>query len=146
MREILFRGKKCDGKWGYGSLIQAGTYCCILESEENVHPMDYPYLDDDIGTFDGKATPVNPETVGQWTEMVDKNGTKIFEGDIIDVSSAEYIWFTRSNFVIVEWDDCYSGFDPFVEYVYDGDYKTYTRPNLCVVVGNIHDNPELIKK
>lgn len=64
MHEILFRGKKHDGTWAYGSLIHAGTYCCILEAEENVHPMNYPYLDDDIGTFDGKATPVNPETVG----------------------------------------------------------------------------------
>ena len=46
MREILFKGKRIDnGEFAYGSLIQAGTYCCILESEEDAHPMDYPYLD-----------------------------------------------------------------------------------------------------
>ena len=84
MREILFRGKRIDnGEFAYGSLIQAGTYCCILESEEDAHPMDYLYLDDDLGTIDGKATPVIRETVGQFTGMADKNSRKIFEGDIV---------------------------------------------------------------
>lgn len=84
MREILFRGKTVHGKWVYGSLISAGSYCCILESEEDVHPMDYPYLDDELGVIDGKATPVDPETVGQFTGVFDKDSNKIFEGDIVN--------------------------------------------------------------
>ena len=66
MLDILFRGKRRDNnEWVYGSLILAGSYCCILESEENVHPVDYPYLDDYLGTIDGKATPVDPKTIGR---------------------------------------------------------------------------------
>lgn len=83
MREILFRGKTPYGRWVYGSLIHAGDYCCILENEGHVHPIDWPYLDGDLGTFDGKATPIIPETIGQFTDLLDANGKKIFEGDIL---------------------------------------------------------------
>ena len=135
MREIIFRGKKHDGTWAYGSLIKAGTYCCILEAEENVHPMYYPYLDDDIGTFDGEATPVNPETVGQYTGIVDKNGTKIFEGDIIDDSCDGELYlveFTHGMFKLSNYHMGYSTPFPPSNYFH---HK---------IAGNIYDNPEMV--
>lgn len=119
MREILFRGKTHQGRWAYGSLIVAEDFCCILEAEENVHPMDYPYLDGDFGTIDGQATPVIPETVGQWTGLHDKNNTKIFEGDIMN-SPGNVVEFFGGSFCI----NCDSPLS----------YWTMTE-----IIGNIHD-------
>lgn len=107
MREILFHGKReYDGKWAVGSLIQAEKYCCILESEEELHPMDYPYLNGELGTFDGHATPIIPETVGQYTGMKefvvsDRTYNKpLFEGDIVEVwgwRSPKYTYDAKSQ-------------------------------------------------
>lgn len=64
MRNYIFRGKKVYGDgWAYGSLVKRGNYCCILEDEDALHPMDDPYMDAETGVIDGNLTPVRPETV-----------------------------------------------------------------------------------
>lgn len=134
MREILFRGKDFSGvinhSWCFGSLDTTEDDRAIII-----------YLD----RFGNKCRiVVNPETVGQYTGLKDKNGTKIFEGDIIYAVSN----FDAANMVVV--------YDPAeFRLVLCEDYKTY-KPGwgfkcLCYesfymeVVGNIYDNPELLE-
>ncbi len=148
MRDILFRGKTvgANSKFVYGNLILVDDYCCILERKEDLHPMDEPYLDGEIGWIDGKATPVRPETVGQFTGLHDKNGEKIFEGDVV-----KYPWV-----------DVYGVSDTLmvVHYV-DGEFLIKPISNDCgtdcweirisgenertEIIGNIYDNPELME-
>lgn len=154
MREILFRGKQANiQEWVEGCLIHTLKYCCILQDEENVHPMDYPYLDNDTGCFDGHATPVMPETVGQYTGLTDKNGKKIFEGDIVGFAKNIYqIIFSVGSFALYDEqgemiskigghnDHCYSFMDLYIECCWEDGWAYDIE-----VIGNIHDNPELLK-
>lgn len=140
-REILFRGKRKDnGKWIYGSLIHQDDYCCILDSPNEANAMDYPYLDG-LRIFS-----VIPFTVGQFTGHTDKNGVKIFEGDIIDMT--EQWWDAAgpaghdSPICAVEFDKFTGGFNPFADY--DCDCGVYINAGGCTVIGNRYDNPELL--
>lgn len=123
MREILFRGYTRYGAWVYGSLIKIGDYCCILQ-EDDGKSFDYPYLDPELGTIDGYATPVLPETVGQWTGLTDWHGEKIFEGDIISISIEDPV--NEDKKIVV------------------GYYPQDFEPNEYEIIGNFWENPELL--
>jgi uncharacterized phage protein (TIGR01671 family) len=108
------------------------------------------------------------ETIGQYIESKDKNGKKIFEGDIFnfndEIWSSSYTscgteWdsFVAVNYGVVGFDDYYSSFD-FVQYKYDSNGSSveadlHENNNLVFsefvrqleVIGNIHDNPELME-
>lgn len=124
MREILFRGKRKDnGEWVQGYLYR---------SSEKLNPFIM------LKSEKGASYEVNADTVGQYTNMLDKNGTKIFEGDIID-------FLYRSDdddYGIVQYDETEFGF------VYNSIFERlgrYYRPKDIEVIGNIYDNPELLK-
>lgn len=146
MREILFRGKRTyNGGWIEGSLIHADlldgrSYTSILPADEtSVHPLDWPYLCCETGTFDGRAFPVKPETVGQFTGLTDKNGKRIFEGDIVlcdrniapsvDKQTFETKYDRMDGFYGEGWSSC----------------VTMDQHEMMEVVGNVHDNPELLE-
>lgn len=135
MREILFRGKHIhalmqnrhlDGTWVYGYLCDENYINAVDEDE-----------------YGGKFTSemlVNPETVCQYTGLTDKNGRKIFEGDIVDaddtigiVKLGKY----KNEFhygYYIEWIKC-----PLLRQEL-GYWNVESK-----VVGNIFDNPELLK-
>ena len=127
MREILFRGKITDnGEWveGYYCLIPAGYGI----SEEDIH---------EITTINcNHSWEVDPATVGQYTGLTDKNCKKIFEGDIVDILTE------NEELGLVVYED--GGF--LVEA--DGfcvDFHANINGTDLEVIGNIHDNPELLK-
>ena len=79
---------------------------------------------------------VEPKTIGQYTGLTDKNGVKIFEGDIVQIVN------TGDEICLIEWDDDDAAFE-----VANNDVTQSFLVNLwgrdVEVIGNIHDNPEL---
>lgn len=123
MREILFRGKrKLDRAWNYGDLVHCNDRLVAVSDEQ------------------GNFVNVFPETVGQYTGLTDKYGKKIFEDDILDCGD---------RVVYVKWNDLCGTWDSiFIK------YKGELLPNCvsavdwkyrAIIIGNIHDNPELLK-
>lgn len=153
MREILFRGKRTDnGEWICGNCVVQGDKCFI---DINISQMF------DSAFFENHSfKEVIPETVGQYTGLTDnnrKNKKKIFEGDIVKA----YFKFNPTDFVIGKVIFEYGTFKirvtgtkkngEFSKYT-DDNIKAYAIENnfinrgyLLEVIGNIHDNPELLK-
>jgi len=150
MREILFRGKRTDnGEWVYGYLVKHPS--AIQIGEDNPWYINVPPADpDDNGGFYN----VDPDTVGQYTGLTDKHGAKIFEGDIIQKKAYIYSlgkvnsqeeWIVCGVVVWDNDDEHSSGFwaiDSKDEY---GDPTKYYFNNSFMVIGNVHDNPELLE-
>lgn len=138
MREILFRGKRTDnGDWHEGEDIMRNTIrdkVCLAKIGEDWISVD-------------------PETVGQYTGLTDKNGVRIFEGDIVKTHYAnaqksdfiEQVVFHNgkfcayfSNQLCKQWANLYDGTEHLPQ-----DKSVYM--DSVEVIGNIYDNPELMK-
>jgi hypothetical protein len=133
MRDYLFRGKRTDGKgWAFGSYVKADGKHYIftgqtgLSQASPVHQLMYR----DFVRYE-----VFPETVGQYSEADDKEGAKIFEDDIV---LHPYQGGTVTQEIIF----------------YDAAFHSVGVCNVIIgelsqrnieVIGNIHDNPELLK-
>ena len=131
MREIIFRAKTaCDPEWIYGDLLHDG-------------------LDYDVAIWEEKTklvTAIQPQTVGQFTGLTDKNGKKVFEHDILQTFT---VWadgtVEKGGIGIVQWwehDQCYVLATK--EGYHIDDFGNLGRPEYYEIIGNIHDNPELL--
>ena len=135
MTEILFRGKRLDnGEWVEGNLFvsdtDGGTY--ILAGSR-------------IVTIEWE---VDPSTVGQYTGLKDKNGKRIFDGDIIAVPFEEDLSPWEENCIYYENGKVYFDEIRFGWYVkFKGDELTLWEYDDCgvTIIGNIHDDPEFMK-
>ena len=118
MREILFRGKTKQGKWVQGDLSQHKTGKKFIKCGSALQSFE-----------------VIPKSVGQFSGLTDKNGTKIFESDIVKITfpngiiKTDVVKFANGGFLpyIIQYDTFFWG------------------GNDSEVIGNIHDNPELLE-
>lgn len=152
MREYLYRGKTAKGKWVYGAYYKQEHF---YGDEEEVHCIiiTKDVLSNDLGL---EYEEVIPESIGQFIGLTDKNGRKIFEGDIIQFGEDEdYDW--DFNIGVVKFGE--GTFDSGI-YRYTGFFYKDKKGNIdhnalynweedwekCKVIGNIYDNPNLLNK
>lgn len=142
MREILFRGKRTDnGEWAYGFYFRdIGNFIKELPSSVSTH-----------------IHLVLPETVGQYTGWKDKNGKRIFEGDILtfpdtgedgyeykegyDFTNVATVYWNNGRWELADFGDENSGVMDDLDFCHDDFIGIFP---CSEVIGNIHDNPELI--
>ena len=135
MRETIFRGKRVDnGEWVYGDLIHEPFGYCIQ------------YLEEKEGVYRRCKAKVIPETVGQYTGLTDKNGTKIFEWDIVvckqEIESTHIDYYIESGFVEMK----HGAFGLHRTQGYYRPFKDWLENYEYEIIGNIHDNPELLEE
>ena len=146
MREILFRGKRKDNsEWIYGYYALHGIHLGTIEEE--IYPTIAPFGNYPI------SYEVAPETVGQFTGLTDKNGKKIFEGDIIKfhkyrgepdwtgVVKYEYCSYIAVGRMPLAYEKRI-GEEPYFS-SFEVQLSGIDKATINVI-GNIHDNPELI--
>lgn len=131
-REILFRGKRADtGEWIEGYLGQSVDTFII---------QDHGLV---AGHF--KVFKVVPETVGQYTGLKDKNGKKIFEGDIVIIPNSK----KQGLPAVIRWSQSETRFEisrmGYQALSLDPLFSRIGYYSRCEVIGNIHDNPELLE-
>ena len=125
-REILFRGKSIEpsteGKWWCGSLLVHGS-CYYILPENPITP---------LGVVKYR---VDPETVGQYTEIDDREGEKIFEGDVFKIGAEDNIYTVKFDY------GCFLAYEDDVQVGILAELATM----FIKKIGNIHDNKELLK-
>lgn len=131
MREIKFRGKRIDtGEWVYGDLIEnQGRYYIYYATSDTT-------LENEDNSIIVLAEEVDPDTVGQYTGLKDRNGREIYEGDVVRFLDAD----DKVKNEEVRFGE--GGFTPVVEICWMADIEGM----FVEVIGNIHDNPELLEE
>ena len=130
MREILFRGKRLDnGEW------VNGAYLHVNVGRDYICPGTVW-----IGTLQPCKHDVDSATIGQYTGLTDKNGKRIFEGDILDHHVQGKILVNRG---VVNWDERNGRWAHKLNTMNPCFYMH--NPAAFEIIGNIHDNPELLE-
>ena len=123
-REILFRGKRIDnGEWVEGYFV-------------NLWLMHYQKHQPIITDNNAVSYDVDPSTVGQYTGLTDKNGEKIFEGDIVVFTAYGFDYVGTVEFAYGSFSVMCEHASPFLDQA--------VSKHGAYIIGNMHDNPELL--
>ena len=127
MRDIIFRGKRTDnGEWVYGAPTK--------DSHGETVMVESVYECEEYNCRGANCLYVDENTVGQYTGLTDKNGTKIFEGDIVKIKGKiRYIFYGTSSFRHTNYGE------------YAAELQDVFTEKYCEIIGNIYDNPELLR-
>lgn len=127
-REILFRGKRIDnGEWVEGNIF-------IPDKLTNREPPTEILVGTNVVRI---SYEVDPETVGQYTGLTDKNGKKIFEGDIMAFTAYGFDYVGTVEFAYGSASIMCEHASPFLDQA--------VSKHGAYIIGNMHDNPELLK-
>ena len=155
MREILFRGKAINRDKGYHKTkYKNGDWVYGLVTR--LYDERFENLPAEMTNINGvSGIEVDYKTIGQYTGLTDKNGVRIFEGDILDVSSdVAYggVAVHRLGYFVVEFHNgCFMKSaldDPQLSFFDNAKRKGlyhFISTDIHKIVGNIHDNPEILK-
>lgn len=146
MRTIKFRAKVFDepNEWVIGYLVKKGNHYCIFQEYEHEGSKSCGW-----GVFG-----IDEETLGEFTGLQDIDGKDIYEGDIVEMYFSES---DDNGYILREWtitgEVFYSnysyGYSVLEKFELDNNEKDYTEYQLIPavkVIGNIYDNPELLKE
>ena len=134
MREILFRGKRIGtGEWVDGLIVKTNNCSVFIVNEADEYGCGICIQESSLD----KNYEVDPSTVGQFTGLTDSNGDKIFEGDIVECARED-------EPLKVEWCEDTARFILSAS-TFCCDFDNYWGYEM-EVIGNIHDNTELLKE
>ena len=143
MREILFRGRLLDSdEW------VEGYYVRLFDDKGNISHRIYPgFAETDCGDFYPDWFEVDPVTVGQYIRLEDKNGNRVFEGDIIrSTHGLKWLVDFEYNAFVCKDSSMETYFALWEQWKYDWESKKEIPPDdIFEVIGNIHDNPKLME-
>ncbi|HAO6129924.1 TPA: hypothetical protein IQB06_001305 [Listeria monocytogenes] len=132
MREIEFRGKRIDnGEWVYGNLMQFEDSATFIFADERKGASTLTYAHFIINNMHA----IDEKTIDQYTGLKDKNGKKIFEGDIVDISVYDCLDWSSIKGKVVFLNGAW-----LVEDVGHFAITLQSETNEIEIIGNVHEN------